>query len=548
MSSGQRHQGSVCVLSESTIQQFNALRDGYLARLAERADQLRGTLARLDGEQQPDRGAMERLAGELHNLAGSGGTFGFPAISEAARRGEQMLQEVLEGHLIWNDSTRLLLGDALDELAGAVAAAREAEASPEPLPEEGPYRVLVLARQHELDDTATALMQFGYQVETVGDERAIATALHAGPAHALLTRFTEAAVRALEAARRNGQSLPPVVFIAERGDFATRLAALRAGGRAFLPDPPDTAELLDALEQLALPPAGVDYRVVLVDDEEDVGRYHGLLLERAGMQVTVLQKPAALLEQLSAWRPEVIVADFYMPDCDGLELAALLRQMPPAAGIPIIFLSSEQRLEHHIEAIRAGGDDFLAKPVRAQQFVSAVARNARQYRARQALTVRDSLTGLLHQKAVREQLRNEVLRAERQGSPLSIALLDIDHFRRVNDGFGTAAGDAALKALGHLLLQRLRRSDAVGRMGGEEFLLVLPGTVAGDACRVLDDIRERFGRLRHDTPAGDFTLELSAGVAELRPGETADALLARSDGALYAAKRAGRNRVSLAAD
>jgi diguanylate cyclase (GGDEF)-like protein len=152
----------------------------------------------------------------------------------------------------------------------------------------------------------------------------------------------------------------------------------------------------------------------------------------------------------------------------------------------------------------------------------------------------DPLPGLYNRRRVEEILEEEILRAQRFSLPLCAALLDIDHFKRINDAFGHAVGDDVLRVLGRELADRVRRTDHVGRWGGEEFLLLLPGTALAGALQLIEELRRHIGRRREGLPG--FTA--SAGVAELREGEAAPELIARADGKLYEAKKGGRDRVA----
>lgn len=162
-----------------------------------------------------------------------------------------------------------------------------------------------------------------------------------------------------------------------------------------------------------------------------------------------------------------------------------------------------------------GGDDFLSKPIQPAHLISAVTTRARRSMLLRSFMVRDSLTGLLNHSAIKDQLAREVARAKRQGMALSFAMVDIDHFKRVNDSYGHPAGDRVIKSLSRLLKQRLRETDLVGRYGGEEFALVLVDTDAESAAKVLDNIREDFSRLQHLVDGVEFSVTFSCGIAEV---------------------------------
>jgi len=162
--------------------------------------------------------------------------------------------------------------------------------------------------------------------------------------------------------------------------------------------------------------------------------------------------------------------------------------------------------------------------------------------------VKDSLTGLLKHSSIKEAVEQEVLRAQRSGRPVTLAMLDIDHFKAVNDTYGHGMGDVVISSLAMLLRQRLRQSDIVGRYGGEEFVAILLECDIEHGRELLDDIRQRFASLSFGHLGRDFHCTVSAGIASTLQfkGSNGAALLAAADAALYVAKRAGRNQVHTA--
>ena len=162
--------------------------------------------------------------------------------------------------------------------------------------------------------------------------------------------------------------------------------------------------------------------------------------------------------------------------------------------------------------------------------------------------VRDSLTGLLNHTAIKDLLEGEVAGTIRLKKPLSFAMIDIDHFKQVNDSYGHPVGDRVIKSLARLLKQRLRTSDLVGRYGGEEFAVVLVDADRMTAMKVLDTIRNDFSQLRHLAGGIEFSVTFSCGIADVSQFPDATKLSDAADKALYKAKHAGRNRVMLADD
>ena len=338
----------------------------------------------------------------------------------------------------------------------------------------------------------------------------------------------------------------PVVFMSSRGDFAARLAAVRAGGRAYLTKPVDISILVNTLDAVTRDESPRPYRILVVDDSELLATTFCQILGDAGMETRALHDPSHVLEALEDFNPDLMLTDLYMPECSGMELAALIRQMEAWVSLPIVFLSGETNLDRQMQAMQQGGDDFLTKPVAPEHLIASVRQRARRHRSLRSFMEHDSLTGLLNHSALKERLAVELARAERLKGPLAFAMIDLDHFKKVNDTHGHAAGDRVLRALARLLRERLRRTDIAGRYGGEEFALILPGADAGTAQRVLEDIRKNFALVEHGAGSETFTVTLSGGIAAFPAIAEAQDLAEAADRALYKSKHAGRNRITLA--
>lgn len=344
--------------------------------------------------------------------------------------------------------------------------------------------------------------------------------------------------------RQHGQPCPPMIFISGHLDFMTRLEAARAGAIAFFPKPLDIGALVDRLEQLVRPAPPVPYEILLVDDARAMADYHASLLLGAGMRTRVLTDPTRVYDAMSEHEPDLLVLDMHMPVCSGVELAAVIRQDPRFVGLPIVFLSGDPDIERRIGALSFGADDFLLKPIDPRLFVSSVAVRAARYREMRSRISQDSLTGLLNHTSIKRQLDVEISRAQRSGRPLSFALLDLDHFKRINDSFGHPVGDEVIRSLCRLLNQRLRRTDIAGRYGGEEFALVLPDTDLRQAGGLLNELRQAFRQIVQHPVGRKFHCTMSCGIASF-PEVAPERLISYADKALYEAKRLGRDRVTL---
>lgn len=288
---------------------------------------------------------------------------------------------------------------------------------------------------------------------------------------------------------------------------------------------------------------------MIVDDDRNLAEYYRLVLSRAGMEASVLSVPDRIIERVGSFHPDLILMDLHMPLYTGPELAAVIRQHDHWASLPIVFLSAESNRDRQLQAMTSGADDFLTKPISDNQLVAAVRSRIDRANKLSAQIVRDSLTGLLKHASIKEAADVALARAQRSGEPVTLAMVDIDEFKAVNDTYGHAAGDVVIASIAMLLRQRLRQSDVIGRYGGEEFVAVLPECDTESARQLMNDIRERIATVRFRHRGKVFSCTISIGIAcsTHHPGFNTAELLAVADQALYAAKRSGRNRVNTSA-
>ncbi|TAN70263.1 MAG: response regulator [Methylobacter sp.] len=416
-------------------------------------------------------------------------------------------------------------------------------------------RILLIEDEQFIgDELSKGLSQFGYEVIHCKSFAAAELFIRAEAPDVLIVDImlsghhpVDSTEALLPLFNRLGYRLP-TIFLTGRGDFSARLAAAQAGGEAFLTKPVDIAILAGRVEMLLREREHPPYRVLIVDDDEILAEHYRQTLEAAGMLAEKVCRPQETLAALQHLHPDLLIVDSYMPDCKGSDLALAIRYEDAWMSLPIVYLSAEDDLDEQVNALNNGGDDFLTKPISDIRLVATVRARAARARKVSELMSQDSLTGLLKHSNIKERLVQEVERAHRHDKVMAMAMVDMDHFKRVNDTWGHPMGDQVIKTLAHLLRQRLRRQDSIGRYGGEEFAVVLPECDAADAMRLLDDVRQRFGEIRFSHKGQSFTVTLSAGVADSGQCDDAQSLLAASDAALYVAKDSGRNQVRRFAD
>lgn len=308
--------------------------------------------------------------------------------------------------------------------------------------------------------------------------------------------------------------------------------------------------------------------ILVVDDDPVALHLVEAILTSAGHTVHTATNGREALQMVLEHQPQAMLTDLLMPSVDGLQLIRTLRETEIGRFLYIIVVSALEDKANQLEAFNAGADDFLVKPVdhalllarlnaglrivnvnsEVTQECDILRRNALQLtianqRAEEA-ALTDALTGLYNRRYAMDRLAREWVACERSGRPLSLLLLDIDHFKTVNDNHGHNIGDIALKRLSEMLMEFSRRPDTACRIGGEEFFILAPETALPGAVKQAERLREAFENTPIVVDGITLNLTISIGVAQKCPRQgTPEDLLKAADEALYTAKREGRNRV-----
>ncbi len=548
----------------SAREKIGRLRANFLTQLPERIVRAQALFEQIKAD-PADHAAREDLHRHMHSLKGTGCSFGFKELGEAAEQCEALAAVLLDTPAQarpagWEKT----LASCLDHVTVLATILCSPEGShvrednsvyPLPPPIErvdtGSGGRLIYICDDEilmLEQLAVQLACYGYRIETFSEPQALHTAV--------LTRRPDAVImdinfpqgqstgtEALAALSQETGQVVPAIFLSARDDFAARLGAVQAGGQAYFHKPVRTIELVAALDELTRQHEATPFRILVIDDEAEVAAYHSILLQEAGMLTRQLIEPLSIIAVLQEFRPDLVLMDMYMPQCNGYDLAKMIRQLPDFIGLPIVYLSSETDRKKQFSAMRMGAEDFLTKPVVPEDLVAAVAIRAERMRTLRSLMARDSLTGLFNHTTTTQLLENAIATTARNNGKMCFAMLDIDYFKSVNDTYGHPIGDQVLLALSRLLQQRLRSTDIVGRYGGEEFAVILPDVSSERAVQLIDELRQDFNRLVFYSGNSEFSCAFSAGIASYPTHQRMEALREAADKALYEAKKSGRNRV-----
>jgi two-component system, cell cycle response regulator len=285
-------------------------------------------------------------------------------------------------------------------------------------------------------------------------------------------------------------------------------------------------------------------RVLVVDDTPLNVKLLTLQLEYEDYIVNTAANGLEALAKIEADKPDIVLLDVMMPGLDGFETCRRIRANPATAHIPVVMVTALQNVDDLVRGFEAGADDFLTIPVNGLALIARIRSQLRQKRYYESLleqSLIDPLTGAFNCRYLEAQVPRLIARCRAAHKPIAVLMIDVDHFKRINDEHGHAAGNHVLKEIVNRITSALRPSDLVARMGGEEFAVVMPETNLNEGHRIAGRLCSRIA----GTLVADVAITVSIGASVILPDteeEEPDAALRRADAALYKAKRAGRNR------
>lgn len=551
----------------SALEKIARLRANFYSQLPTRVADIYSTFERLRLSPD-DRLLAANLHRLLHGIKGTGRSFGFRELGEAAALGEALAAQLVERHqALTLTDWQTQLAKHIDQLVlvsqSTILPESQSSASSDeieftlrgatghtPMASEAVGRLVYLCDDEPLTlkQLATQLACFSYETVSFLDPQSLCDAMLLRRPDAVIMDINfpigqNAGIEALAAIRQKTGRAVPTIFLSARDDFAARMRAVQAGGEAYFLKPALPIDLVAAIDTLTNQHLAEAYRILIIDDEPEVAAYHGIILQEYGMTIYQLSDSARVLQVLAEFRPDIVLMDMYMPECNGRDLATLIRQVPDYIGLPIVYLSSETDRSKQFSAMRVGAEGFLTKPVVPEDLVSAVAIRAERMRTLRSLMARDSLTGLFNHTTTTQLLESAVASAKRGTAALIFVMIDIDNFKMVNDAHGHPIGDQVILAVSRVLQQRLRNSDVVGRYGGEEFAIILQDITIEYAERLINELRDDFSKVVFHAANADFSCTFSAGIACYSKHPHAESLREAADRALYRAKHSGRNCV-----
>lgn len=287
--------------------------------------------------------------------------------------------------------------------------------------------------------------------------------------------------------------------------------------------------------------------ILIVEDSSVNGKLCERLLNKSGYDTAICTDGESAIEFVNTNSPDLILLDIVMPGIDGYEFCKVMKNNPKIKHTPIIFLSAMNDEQSIIKGFENGAVDYITKPFRHQELLARTKTHVELKRAKEKLlrmAITDELTGLVNRRYFMGRLLHEYERTKRYESVFTVLMIDLDYFKKINDTYGHQAGDTVLRTISDSMKLSLRLSDIIGRIGGEEFAVILPETDINAALIIGDRLRKRIEALEIPHKNSKLKITISIGASSSSKDDLSiDDVLQRSDAALYRAKDNGRNRI-----
>jgi len=348
---------------------------------------------------------------------------------------------------------------------------------------------------------------------------------------------------------RLGRRLNLLTF-SESGELPVRLRAMRAGADSFVPLPTQSGDVIARIAELLEAESSDPFRVLIVEDDRSQAIFAESILRKAGMTTNAVTDPLAALDRLETFKPELILMDLYMPNCSGMELTAIIREREAFINTPIVFLSGEQDQDKHFEALNAGGDDFLSKPIRPRHLISAVTNRVRRARAQgrrsQAQNPRDAVTGLYERAHLFDRLNALLAGEEPAAHGGGLLYVEIDGASQIRERVGLTNFEALLSQVGAYIAAHVDPKDLAARYGDTSFVILVHVGAESDLAQLAGELRARTTREVFEHEGKTLTVSLAFGICPFAAGlGDAGAMLNAAERAMSDARAPGQNRIGV---
>ena len=530
---------------EAELKFTNTLKANYVGVLDQRVDSLSQVLTSL---QKATSDKVESLRLEAlrlaHNMRGTASSFGLAGLSRAA--------SALEAQLAIKDGKFASLSVLLNVIEKEAMELRQRYVDDQGGSKNTFARINVVALMSiplaEFDENLFS--EASLNLTTVNNAAEFKAVTKKVPLDAVLIDLDCDSINGFALARslraNEGMADLPIGFIRAANNLVPiETDCAHAGGSLVIQRPLDAQDLITSSNVLVNLNENGRPRILLVDDDPDFTALLAGTLAAEGMIVRSTTNPLKTEQLLQEFSADLLIVDARMPEQNGIDLCHQLRSSPRWIDLPILFLTAEKGVDTRIQAYASGADDYLTKPLIVPELLTRVKGRLERAKLLRERLGKGALTGLLLRRSFLERLESAISEAQRQKEDCSICLLDIDHFKNINDTYGHGTGDTVLSSLGKTLSQRFRAGDIRGRWGGEEFILAFPhttvATIKGAVERLLEEFQLQIFRTGEQTLTA---VTFSGGIASYpEDGSSIKELISLADERLYKAKHAGRNQI-----
>jgi len=552
-------------MTKTLQQKVEAIRNDFIKSLPKRANKILA-LSRELSEKPWEASTAKELKYETHNLRGFSGSHGLVMLNALSGKVENLVDLLIKSNKGLTLDQKSKLHICIDELQHKMHSIHDElvhnpisllsiqpQSTDEKQPtHQAPLLLIVDDDRDFCESISVQLMSLGYRTRYIYNLEDLEQSIHAYSPNAIFMDIMfndnkNAGIEIINGLREKEDIPCPIIYMSARDDIDARLLAVRSGGVAFINKNFRLGELKNTLALTVPLQENLAFKVLIIDDDKNSAEYCKAILEHANIKVYYLNSATDIFEYIINYEPDVILLDMYMPNIDGIELACIIRQHQAFSFIPIVIMSGETDMNKQFKMRRAGADDFILKPFKPHHLVDTILNRIQRSRHTKQLIYTDGLTSLMLFTKVKDHVLNLIDSCLRYNLDLSVALIDLDFFKHVNDKYGHLVGDQILCRFADFLLSRVRKADMVTRYGGEEFAIIFPYTTGENAIAALNSIREEFSKSIQNVNGNEFKVTFSDGIASINHNhQDIESLLYAADTALYEAKADGRDSIKLA--
>jgi len=486
----------------------------------------------------------QQVRGEAHLLIGSLASFGLAEASRLSREIEQTFRAGVKQSQAQSERLQQLVVALRQEVEQPATLESSALESANVKQQR---RLLIVGNDAELSE------QLIFEGTIWGTQALVATNLTQAreavarkwPDVVLLDLYSNSVTSGLDLLALTTSYRLPVLVLMGESDFAERVKITRLGGQILGPKPVLAASVLAAVTEVLEQSNIIQAKILIVDDDPQMLEMLRTLLEPWGFKLTLLDNPQHFWVALSQSNPDLLILDVEMPQFSGIDLCQVVRNDSQWSELPVLFLSAHRDAETVNRVYTAGADDYMSKPILGPELIARVLNRLERTHSLRKLAETDILTGVANRRKSVQEFTRLLHLAKRQDQPLCFVILDLDHFKQINDQYGHDAGDQVLNRFGTLLKQNFRSEDVIARWGGEEFVVGLYDVTRNQSQLRVTELQQIMHQQEFTSASGQkFRVTFSGGIAEYpENGKELQALYRSADAALSQAKAEGRNRV-----